>query len=99
MSALRIAASPPARFNTPRRISMQPPAAAAVLDLGLFTQANGYSIRKKYTNAGMKACSAGVTQDSFAINEVSTSLPDSARETSLRKLSGACAISASVNHR
>ena len=44
------------------RISMVPPAAAAVARSGSFTQANGYSNWKKNTKAGTSARSAGLSQ-------------------------------------
>ena len=83
-----------------RRASMQPPAAAAIVRVGSFTAPKGYSMSKKNTKAGIRKCSAAVWQDSRAISETRTRLPVFAPAPPAgERLSGAWAISASVNQR
>ena len=66
-----LASMPPEACNELRCASMHPPAAAAVARSARLTQANGYSIWKKKTNAGIIARSARLSLLSFAMNDVS----------------------------
>ena len=90
---------PPAAARASRRTSMQPPAAAAVRPRGRFTQRNGYSWAKKYTNAGMIAFSHPVSVRSSTIWETRTRSSSSAAATRVRSAPGDQAMSASVNSR
>src|SRR5437660_10557205 len=90
--------TPPMRTSASSAISTQPPAAAAVARRSSFTHANGYSIRKKNTNAGISSRSRGDAQCSATICETSARSSRTAVATRRASVSGSCSTSASENH-
>src|ERR1051326_220934 len=60
----QMAAIPPARSSAHGRMSMQPPAAPAVLRRGFEIHRGGYSLKKKKTKAGINNFSAKLSQRS-----------------------------------
>jgi hypothetical protein len=99
MISWRMLSTPPIASNVARRISMQPPAAPAVLLRGSATQRGGYSMKKNNTKAGISSRSHRLRQLSRTISETRSYPPLSARATSAARLCGVWTMSASVSSR
>lgn len=99
ITACRTASGIRARSAASVRSRTQPPAAAAVRDPFTAIHRNGYSWAKKYTNAGTTSRSQTLSTRSRAIWDTRSKPPARAAATNSRRLSGACAMSASVSSR